>query len=247
MVFTAAEKPMRFMLNTWTTADKASTEKGQQVASLQAHLATLEPKDKKSYIAEWFQRCGPKGDLSGYLEATVVTKVKTSSKVTQGMMTPGEVGQLLGLRLEFYGMNVQLFKEALQAEISSNQVMHHLPLTKWEELETQGVDFFTTRHAYHSVAATEEILETEKMEKLTKAGELQAGKALSSQGVQDLTLELSGCAADTEALVPAGVDKKAEGKCQRMLAMAEVCTSISDCFVLAGFKSCCSKRMRLQT
>eukprot|EP00971_Amphidinium_carterae_P109659 2171905-Amphidinium_carterae.1 len=203
MVLTAAEKSMKYLLNSWTAPGRVDTERGQQVLGLKAHMATLEPQAKKTFISDWFHRCGAKGDLSGFLEASLETRTKTSSTSSMGMLTPAEVGTLLGLRLEYYEMNIHLFKEALKAEISDNQAQHELPMTNWEELEG---DFFSSRHAY-------------RREKVSKRGEIQAGRVLTAQGGQELAMEMGGSAPVTEGRAPAD-SAKAEAAQQKKVAKA---------------------------
>eukprot|EP00971_Amphidinium_carterae_P162606 3223538-Amphidinium_carterae.1 len=204
MGLTAEEKQLYNQVRYWAQPVRASTQKGRQVANMAAHLQSMDALEKKAYVQKWFQSCGPKGDLTAFMELTMTSKVRSTNKALEGLYTPGEIAQALNLRLEYYGGDVARFEKTLRGEIASNQQEHGLPISAWEETG----DFFASKHQYVRVMQREDVLEDETSERLTKSGESVAGRALSSQG-QDLVFSTGPAAGSADGTpAPAGDESK---------------------------------------
>eukprot|EP00971_Amphidinium_carterae_P030977 609409-Amphidinium_carterae.1 len=103
MVMSAEEKSLHNQVKHWSHPSRASTPKGLQVANLAAHVQSMNPQEKKTYVQKWFQSCGPKGDLTAFIESSMTTKVRGTNRALEGPYTPGEIALSLNLRLDYFG------------------------------------------------------------------------------------------------------------------------------------------------
>eukprot|EP00971_Amphidinium_carterae_P074233 1467043-Amphidinium_carterae.1 len=79
---------MAAQIKYWEGGGRADSEKGQMMKNLAAHLKELSGVDRKAFIAEWYARCGPKGDLTGFMETALVSRSKSTKKQLHGEWTP---------------------------------------------------------------------------------------------------------------------------------------------------------------
>eukprot|EP00971_Amphidinium_carterae_P107545 2130186-Amphidinium_carterae.1 len=68
------EKTLYNQIKYWSQPGRASTQRGVQVANLAAQLQSMDAQEKRTYIQKWFSSCGPKGDLSGFIESSMTSK-----------------------------------------------------------------------------------------------------------------------------------------------------------------------------
>eukprot|EP00971_Amphidinium_carterae_P074190 1466111-Amphidinium_carterae.1 len=74
MVLGAEDRSLYYQVKYWAHASRASTPKGVQMANLAAHVQSLNPQEKRTFVQKWFSSCGPKGDLTAFIESSMTTK-----------------------------------------------------------------------------------------------------------------------------------------------------------------------------
>eukprot|EP00971_Amphidinium_carterae_P316185 6284914-Amphidinium_carterae.1 len=109
--------------------------------------------ERKSFIEDWFKRCGAKGDLTGFLESKLQTCIQTTQRRQEGVFTPCDIARELRICLEFYKGDVEKFERAIRKELAGNQEAHGVPVTAWLECE----DFFASKHRYARVHHTDDM------------------------------------------------------------------------------------------
>eukprot|EP00971_Amphidinium_carterae_P114614 2270813-Amphidinium_carterae.1 len=70
----AEEKSFQGQVRYWAHPARASTQRGLQIANVAAQMQCMDTQEKKTYVQKWFQSCGPKGDLSAFIESSMTTK-----------------------------------------------------------------------------------------------------------------------------------------------------------------------------
>eukprot|EP00971_Amphidinium_carterae_P054734 1077996-Amphidinium_carterae.1 len=74
----------------------------QAAEHLGQYFASLNSKDKKSFVQSWYQRCGTKGDLGGFMKSELESKASTIHAGKTGFMYPGQIADDMKLKAEYF-------------------------------------------------------------------------------------------------------------------------------------------------
>eukprot|EP00971_Amphidinium_carterae_P345168 6485978-Amphidinium_carterae.1 len=157
-----AKKSFQYLQRYYAGGPEAGSSKGQAVANLSAHYTSLSPSERTKFVQDWYQKCGPKGDLEGYVQQELKSTTSTKQAVSIGWLTPGEVADELKLSAAFFPTKDD-FEAAIQKEIDDNQAQH---LEADEERKREGSSWWTTRFFYTRTRATESTVVNESIDSM---------------------------------------------------------------------------------
>ena len=112
----------------WQKGGRQNTPKGQQVANLADHVATLSTEGKNQFLRDFFAGGGQK-DPGSYLEQRVQIETTSKSADSEGYLTLSQIGDFLGIDRDSFAEMSDYFQEVKQ-EVKDNQDEHHIPEEK---------------------------------------------------------------------------------------------------------------------